>query len=527
MNLSHRQSDRKKKLQKCSVKNNRRKRKFIKIKKQSKKGKIKKVCCVKTTEVRRNQKIQRKLMQEQHQIQMLSKDMSRWLLVDEINKIAIETGYIKKINAKILPIFFVLTLACTMYNNGASTYIELASSMGLWFNIRITAQALFGRVSRKESADFLRCIFIHVSAKQMASGFKNKYSEILNKFKAVKIEDSTQFLLHEKVADTFKGSGGSASKSAMKLNTVYDITNNTISHLDIVSGATSDQSLSKNVRKQICKGILWIRDLGYFNMIDMLWIIKKGAYFLSRMKKGVHVFLNENDKTPVNIETFLADNTKDGASFDRDVYIGEGESRIKVRMVGERVPDSVKEKRIDRYKKEKIKRDKKKVMKEDYIVWFGYSIYITNVSREWMPSFEIISAVYKIRWQIELFFKRIKSILQIHIIKGCTVQRVHCFIYAKLISLMMAQTVVSYAASICNEDEELSDYKLMRWMQQHNRLVNACIGISTFEDLFEELISSCYLVCKNKRQKSKSTLQQIKEAFDSGQATPVTLDNAA
>ena len=68
--------------------------------------------------------------------------------------------------------------------------------------------------------------------------------------------------------------------------------------------------------------------------------------------------------------------------FDKDIYIGEGDLRIKVRIVGEKVPEEIKQKRIERYKKNVIKRDKKKKMNEDYVVWFGYSVFVTNVPRE-------------------------------------------------------------------------------------------------------------------------------------------------
>lgn len=520
MKIAHRRSNQKRKMRKASVKTSIKHRKNIKIKKKrSKPVKNKNKCYVKTTEERRNRKIQQKLIREQREIQALSNKISSWLSPEKIDSIAVDTGFLKKLKSKIPPLVFMVTLAYGMYNNGAATYMDLAASMAGWFNVNITPQAIFGRLSKKETANFLKSLLVQAMTLQITNGFKNAYAVTFSQFSGVKIEDSTQFELHEKVAKKFKGCGGSASKSAMKLNTVYDMTNNTISHLDIVSGATPDQALSKNMRKQIKKDMLWIRDLGYFSIPDMQWIHSKFAYFLSRMKKGVHIFLNERDRDPVNIEAFLDSHTKNGNAFDEEVYVGEGAYRLKVRIIGEKVPEEVKQKRIDNYRKNKIKRDKKKKMKEDYVVWFGYSVFITNAPRGLLASAAIIMAVYKIRWQIELFFKRIKSILQIHVIKGRSVHRVHCLIYGKLISLLMAQTIVSYAANISDDDEELSEHKLMVWLQTNNRLVNAIIGVWSFESLFKDLIDSYYLLCRNKRQKSKSTLRIIQEVFKSDEET--------
>jgi CRISPR/Cas system-associated endoribonuclease Cas2 len=298
----------------------------------------------------------------------------------------------------------------------------------------------------------------------------------------------------------------------MKLNIVYDITNHTISSIDVVEGIVSDQSLSKNVRKLIKKGELRIRDLGYFNIMDMKIIDGSKAFFLTRLKKGVNIYLGKDDAVPVDIIEFLKEGTRNGKCIDRDVYIGDGDSRIKVRLIVEKVPDWVKEERIKSYK-DKMRRDKKKKMKEDFITWFEYSVFVTNIPKETMASASLIISAYRIRWQIELFFLRIKSVLKIQIIKGTSVNRVYCIVFAKLISLLVGQSITSFAASISHVDEELSEYKLMAWLRDSNRLVKMLIGESSVEELLEELIYSYYLLCRDKR-KRKSTFRMLQEALN-------------
>jgi hypothetical protein len=102
-------------------------------------------------------------------------------------------------------------------------------------------------------------------------------------------------------------------------------------------------------------------------------------------------------------------------------------------------------------------------------------------------------------------------LLQIDIIKGETENRVLCLIYAKLISLLMSQSIISYAASICDVDEQ-SEYKLMQWLKGNNRLGEAIIA-ENVEDLLIELTCSLYLLCKDKRKMKKSTFREIEEAF--------------
>jgi hypothetical protein len=494
-------------------------------KRKRERAKQKKANKAKKQNERRVIKDQRKLEKNKKGIENLTSTIAGWLDPKQVTVIAKLIGYIKRVDLKILPLPFILTLAISMYNQGDCSYTMIAANMSSWFNISITPQALSERMSKKETVLFLKNILKEAMIKQIAVGCKNKYAMLLNCFTSVKIEDSTQFNLHEKVKK-LKGSGGSASTSSMKLNTVYDITKHTISDLDIVPGAVSDQTLAKNVKKTIEKGELRIRDLGYFEISCMYIIDVMKAFFLSRLKKGVNIFIKKEDEDPQDIEAFLQENTANGDAFDKDVYIGEKKSRLKVRIIGEKVPESVKQQRIERYKKNVIKRDKKKKMKKDYVVWCGYSIFITNIPREMLACPSIIMCVYKIRWQIELFFKRIKSLLQIHIIKGETENRVYCLIYTKLIAVLMSQAMISYAASICEADEEVSEHKLMEWLQTNNRLGNAII-YGKMEECLEELILFFSQLCKNKRKTRKSTLMQMEEVFDAYMRTAEEVEKIA
>lgn len=499
--------------EKKKLKNDKKKKREVKISATRLREKEKRANKFNMREERRKQKI---LKSQTADAQNFAKRIFSWLTVEGCNQIALSTGYLIKPDPKIQPLCFILALSCSLFADGASTFVQIASNMLTWFNTDITPQALSWRVSRKQSVDFLRKIFFKAMEKQLELGFSSKYAKIFQCFTAIQMEDSTSFNLHEHVAEDFKGCGGSASKSAMKLNFVYNITKHVVSSLDIVSGAITDQTLSKNVRKLIKKGELWIRDLGYFSLGDMHIIDSLGAYFLSRLKKGIKVFF-ENSKQPIDIYKFLAEHTSEGKRFDVDVIIGSGTEKTKVRLVGEKVPEKVREQRIESYKNNRIKRDKNKKMNESYLEWFGYSVFITNAPKSYLSSTEIIIALYKIRWQIELFFLRIKTILELHIIKGETQERVLCFVYAKLISVLFAQSFMSFAASISEEGEELSEYKLLVWLQGKDRLPRVLLGEVTVEDFLNEIIEVYYLLCRNKRKRN-STLELIQVASNTMKA---------
>lgn len=482
--------------------------------KKQKKKESKKQACTRRTEEKRNERIQQKLdhlNREKNTIHEFGKQLFGWLSSGEINDIASISGYTKKSNQKLVPVAFLLVLVFASFGNGAITQNALSLQLVAWFKISVTAQAVCLRLGNIETVNFLREIFTQVIQRQLTHGFKGGYAETFHMFKDVILEDSTQIKLHEKLAADFKGCGGSASSSFMKLNVCMSVIYNNIINIAIVAGSIPDQSFfSKSTRKYIKEGELWIRDLGYFNVSEMSIIDKIKAFFLSRLKKDTNVYLNYHDVNQINIYDFLAIRTRCGQVIDQIVYLGV--LKLKVRLIGEKVPEYVRKQRIARYTKERIKRDKSKTMKADYFDWFSYSLFVTNVPESMIATPSLMMNVYKIRWQIELFFKRIKSILNIHIIKGESKKRVLCLIYSKLIALLTAQSVVAYAASICQEGEEVSEHKVFEWMQSGNRLGNFIIQGQGIEVLLSELIRVFYLLCKNKRKKC-STQQMIKDSF--------------
>ena len=175
--------------------------------------------------------------------------------------------------------------------------------------------------------------------------------------------------------------------------------------------------------------------------------------------------------------------------IDCEVYLGKIH-RIPVRLIAEKVPDDVKNQRAKRYKKEQ-----KREPTEDYVIWSGFSVFITNIPKE-IHSAKIIVNVYKIRWQIELFFKSIKSTLSIHVLKGQTSNRVLSLIYAKLISVLLATPIISYAANISEEDEEVSVDKVIKWLHEDNRF-GVAVAQGTLEQLLEFMILDFHALCKD------------------------------
>ncbi len=105
---------------------------------------------------------------------------------------------------------------------------------------------------------------------------------LLRVFEKVLLLDSTQISLPEKLSSRWSGSGGSASKSGMKLQLMLDYKSGKYEEITIDDGISADQSYIKEAVKLIGKGELVIHDLGYFDQNSMIDLAEGGSYFLSR-----------------------------------------------------------------------------------------------------------------------------------------------------------------------------------------------------------------------------------------------------
>ena len=194
-------------------------------------------------------------------------------------------------------------------------------------------------------------------------------------------EDSTQCRLHAKLAEDFKGSGGSASTSTVKIDLIYDYTHTVIYDLHITDGTAADLKPGRRPWSPSLRAHdLVMRDLGYFCLPPLRQIADQQAYFLSRLCKGVQVSLAANDEAPsLPLVVHLQQHFPRHTVVDLDVYVGQ-EDKLPCRLIAYRLPDEVVAHR--RRTAHEVASKKGRTPTQAYLAWLQYGWYITNVSRD-------------------------------------------------------------------------------------------------------------------------------------------------
>jgi len=215
-------------------------------------------------------------------------------------------------------------------------------------------------------------------------------------FGRVLLEDSTPCRLHEKLADAFKGSGGSASPSAVKIDLIYDVLHHSLLEMHLCDGTAADQGRALAIIPHLRPDDLVLRDLGYLSLESLRQIEAQEAWYLSRLSKGVDVYLEADAQAPaLALVEPLERYYPDDSVMDLPVYLGH--ERMPCRLLAYRLPEPVVQER--RRKAVQEARKKGRELSQEYLDWLSFGFYITNVSQQVWPA-KVVETIYRLRWQV-------------------------------------------------------------------------------------------------------------------------------
>lgn len=208
----------------------------------------------------------------------------------------------------------------------------------------LTPQALQQRLNAPQAVAYMQDVLQLTLCEQLAPLYAQIPATLLASFGRVFLEDSTQCCLHEKLAAAFHGSGGSASRSAVKIDVIYELLHHQLHALTVTDGRAADQGHAAILVPHLRAGDLVIRDLGYFSVEALQQITTKDAWFLSRLSSSVAVYASADASAPaVVFVDSVQQHTDQATMVELAVYLGP--RRLPCRLVAYRLPGEVVEQR--------------------------------------------------------------------------------------------------------------------------------------------------------------------------------------
>jgi hypothetical protein len=113
---------------------------------------------------------------------------------------------------------------------------------------------------------------------------------------------------------------------------------------------------------------------------------------------------------------------------------GKRQTPLKIRLIARRKSPEVIEAEHQRMRQQASRKQRK--IDPRSLIAAEYVVLATSLSAEEVPTEEVL-AVYRLRWQIELAFKRLKSLLHIDKLRTKTKAGTRCWLYAHLIVALL------------------------------------------------------------------------------------------
>jgi hypothetical protein len=347
---------------------------------------------------------------------------------DEIGKIALKSGFMKRRPRKIEPRTFLQALVVMTVSSGFSMR-TFAIVLGLLSHNVVSKVAVFLRMKSKV-VDFVReVLFSSVSAfsrlkEQIGTG-------AFASFRRVLLQDSTNLALPQKLAQFFPGAKNQSGKTSasVRLQTIYNALTDTFVSFGLTPYGCNDQCASPSILDILQEADLVIRDLGYSSLRVFRSIGEKKAFYLSRYSHRIALFHLTGKRFD------LLRNLKKHGTLDQPLLAGS-EERLLVRAVAVPVPEHIAGER-----RRKLLQSKDRRLNPDptHLALLGWEIFLTNVPQKtWDTS--TVCRIYGVRWRIEIIFKSWKSHFKIHVFDHPTPTEVELLIYARLMYVTQFQT---------------------------------------------------------------------------------------
>jgi hypothetical protein len=326
------------------------------------------------------------------------------------------------------------------------------------------------------------------------------------KFGRIVIDDSTVFQLPVEYSDTYRGSGGGGSGAAVKTQYCFDLLAQEIIDITVQQGTEPDCNYPL---QDLRANDLRIEDLGYFRIDRLRAIANEKAYYLSRLRFGVNIYvLKKGNYQRLNLLKVIS-KMQVGEIKTIWVYLGQTELYL-TRLVLEKVPTGIADERRRKLKTDK--QNKRRFVSKERLALCDVTAFITNCTPEQLPE-HLLRQCYSLRWQIEIIFKAWKSFFKIDKVAKMRVQRFECFHYGCLMWIVASNHLLRYfkywyLKKHCKEISELKFFKLMASMKREIKEVikSDPYQISGFLDQVADLIER---TCFKEQKKNRLTPLKI------------------
>jgi hypothetical protein len=345
------------------------------------------------------------------------------------DQIGAEMGFSQR-QSKVSGSVFMQTMVFGSLEDPECRYSSLVSA-ALNVGVKVTKQGLEQRFSPASAEMAQRVLEIAV---QTVISTQPTALPLLERFNGVYIRDSSVISLPQALETIWSGCATSqGSSAAVKLHSRLEVCSGQMGGPILVAGREHDSSSPFQTEK-LPKEALRMGDLAFFSLKQFKTDDEEGIWWLSRYKSGTRIY--DLQGQPIDLLPWLRRQTANQVEFP--IQLGKTE-RLACRLLVVRVPPQVVEKR--RRKLKEYARKQQVPLTADLLELAQWTLLLTNLPQELLSIPEALVLV-RVRWQIELLFKRWKSLFKIDEWRSTDIWRILTELYAKLLGAVIQQWIL-------------------------------------------------------------------------------------
>ena len=428
--------------------------------------------------------------------------INNFITDDQVNKMAVESGFQTRTPRKIFPVDFIRQLLEQSVKNSPS-YNDLASSLEKDTGISVSKQAICLRVN-KSCARFLELVL----AKLIMPDMLHCHSQprlMGKRYLRVLVQDSTIVRLPLRLFDAFSGvKNAHTSVCNARIQGVYDL--QAAQFVSFAIDTYSKNDLAAAPELDLRAGDLVLRDRGYLTSGEIQRHIDAGADCIYRHKHKT-IYLDSHTKEPIDLAAMLQKHGK----LDCQVLLNN-EQKTPVRLVAAPVNEETANLRRMKAKRE----SKGHSPSKSNLALMSWTIFITTIPVE-KASFGEILSIYGLRWRIENIFKTWKSNMSFAAIHNVSENQLRTLLTARLSMLVIIfhQIYIPLRTRISTDfGKQLSMMKLLRYLQINPERIEPLIKLFSHHCHDNTLLSAIARYCVyDSRKKRLNYIQTEKHVF--------------
>lgn len=351
-------------------------------------------------------------------------------LFEVADALALDTGFVRR-RRKLQPAAFARAFCLFLIRYPRASLEQLAARLD------ITPSALCQRLRAPAAAEFMLLLLRHALDRLGATLLRPVAIPLLRRFNGVYLVDSSSLALPASLACRFAGCGGGAggddpsALAAVKIFLRFRLDASQAAAVLLDAARTPDVETLRRL-DPLPAGALHIGDLGFFDSRYFAELTEQGVYWLTRLPARLCV----RDQTGEWLE--LAPWLEALQERGCDRWDGPLElarlNPVRARVFVLRCPPAEQERRR-RHLRQRLRR-KGKEPGQRQLILCDWWVLATNAPPELLQPCEAWE-LYRSRWQIELVFKRWKSLGGLAIDRHYAAVRAECALYGKLIGVLL------------------------------------------------------------------------------------------